>query len=532
MVVTEAETVAGSTTASTWAPLRHRIFLGLWIAQLASAVGSFMQNVGAAWLMGDLGASALAVASIQAATTFPIVLVGLPAGALADLFDRRRLLIVAQLGMLIAAGGLAMLTFADRVTPATLLALTFVLGLGMALTMPAWQAIQPDLVPHELFPQAISLGSVSANIGRAAGPALGGLGVAAGGPELVFLINALSFLGVVLVLLLWHPEARLHTGPRETLSGAIRAGLRYGAHSRALRAVLVRTALFVPPGSAILALLPVIVRGPLDLGAAGFGVLYGCFGVGAIAGALVLARVRVRASADGVMAASAIATALALVGLAAIHIPAVAAVALLIGGAGWTLGISMLNVTAMACLPGWVRARGLALTMLVSMGVVAISSIGWGALADLGLTRALAIAAATAALPVLAVLRWPLGPYERLDMSTAAPWPAPVAVPQHEPGRRPVLVTVTYLVQPEAQDRFTDAMRTVERLRRRTGARRWDLWRDVANPNSYVESFVVESWDEHLRQHQRVTATDELITNALIEFHDQTTAAQHFISAY
>jgi MFS family permease len=483
--------------------------------------------------MGDLGGSALGVASIQAATTFPIVLLGLPAGALADLFDRRRLLIVTQAGMLVAAGLLAALSYAEVTTPAILISLTFVLGLGVALNIPAWQAIQPDLVPKKIVPQAIALGSVSANVGRAAGPALGGLAVAAGGPQLAFLLNALSFVGVVLVLVWWHPEKTLQTAPRETMAGAMRAGLRYATHSHPLRAVLVRTALFVLPGSAILALLPVIVRGPLGLGAVGFGVLFGCFGVGAVAGALVLARLRTRASADGVIAAAAIATGLSLAGLAAIHVPVVAAVALLVGGAGWTLGVSMLNVTAMGCLPAWVRARGMGLTMLVLMGVMSVGSIGWGALADsAGVTSALAFAAATAALPLLAVLRWQLEPYERLDMSSSAAWPDPIVVVQPEPGRGPVLVTVTYSVQPEDHDAFLNAMRSIERLRRRTGARRWGLWQDVADHNSYVETFVVESWDEHLRQHQRVTATDELITDALAEFHGQATLAQHFISAY
>jgi MFS family permease len=521
------------TQASTWAPLRHRVFLALWIAQLASNVGSFMQNVGAAWLMGDLGGSALAVASIQAATTFPVVLLGLPGGALADLFDRRRLLILTQAGMLIAAAALAALSFADLTTQVSLVALTFALGLGAALNIPAWQAIQPDLVPRGLFPQAIALGSVSANIGRAAGPALGGLAVAAGGPELVFLLNALSFVGVMFVLFGWRPDKKLQTSPRETLAGAIRAGLRYATHSQSVRAVLVRTALFVLPGSAIMALLPVLARGPLDVGAVGFGVLYGCFGAGAVAGALVLARLRTRTSSDGVIAASAIATALSLAGLATVHVPAVAALALLIGGAGWTLGISMLNVAAMGCLPEWVRARGMGLTMLVLMGVISAGSIGWGVLADRGgVTQALAIAAVTTALPLLAVLRWQLEPYERLDMSSGLAWPDPVVVVPPQPGRRAVLVTVTYVVHPDDHDGFVDAMRGVERLRRRTGARRWGLWQDVADHDSYVETFVVESWEEHLRQHQRVTTADELVTDTLARFHGQTTLSHHFISAY
>jgi len=241
-----------------WDPLRNRVFRALFVAQIASNVGTMMHNVGATWLMGDLDPSASIVALVQTAIMLPVFLVGLPAGALADIVDRRRLLIVTQLSMLATALVLAVLTFADLVNEQTLLLLTFVLGLGAAFNMPAWQAIQPELVPREQLPQALALGNTTFNVGRAIGPAIGGLVVAWGGPGWVFLINAMSFLAVVSVLVRWRHRREEPDMPVESMLGAIRAGLRYGVHSRALRHVLIRSAVFIVPGAALVSLLPVV----------------------------------------------------------------------------------------------------------------------------------------------------------------------------------------------------------------------------------------------------------------------------------
>ncbi len=256
---------------SAWAPLRHPLYRALWTAQLVSNIGTWMQNVGAVWLMGSLGGSPAQVALVQSAVTLPVFLTALPAGALADIVDRRRLLLCTQSWMLLSAGALAVLTRLDAVTPEVLLALVFSLGLGTAVNMPAWQAIQPELVPRREFPQAVVLGSASMNIGRAVGPAIGGLLVAGVGTEAVFALNALSFLGIVVVLFTWRRERSESEMPTERLAGAVRAGLRYGRNSPALRAVLIRSATFMIAGSSFLALLPVVARSDLDMSAAGFG---------------------------------------------------------------------------------------------------------------------------------------------------------------------------------------------------------------------------------------------------------------------
>ena len=263
------------------------VFRALFIAQLASNIGTLMQSVGSAWLMGDLGASAFLIALVPTASMLPVLLVGVPGGALADIFDRRRLLIGGQVWMLLCAAGLAAMSFLDVVTPFSLLALTFGLGLGSALTFPAFQAIQPELVPPREFRQAIALGSMTFNVGRAIGPAIGGFVVAIAGPGWVFLINAISFLAIVGVLLWWRRPITEDTMPDETLSGAVRAGLRYAAHSPGLRGVLNRTAIFIIPAAALQALLPVVVRDRLGLGSGGYGILLGCFGIGAASAAVI-----------------------------------------------------------------------------------------------------------------------------------------------------------------------------------------------------------------------------------------------------
>ncbi len=248
--------------ASAWTPLRNDTFRALWIAQFVSNVGTWMQSVGAVWVMVDLKGSSTEIALVQTATTLPVVCFGILGGALADLSDRRRVLLVTQAMMLVAAGALALLDAAGEVTPASLLVLTFALGVGTALNNPAWQAIQPELVPAEEFPQAVTLGGASINLGRAVGPALGGLLVAAAGPWLVFSLNALSFGAVIVVLWRWHRDSDDRDTPPERFGGAVRAGLRYALYSRALTGVLVRSGVFAAASAGLMALLPVYDRGP------------------------------------------------------------------------------------------------------------------------------------------------------------------------------------------------------------------------------------------------------------------------------
>ena len=419
------------------------MFLALWMAQLVSNVGTWMQNVAAVWLMGTLGGGALLVALVQTATSLPVFLVGVPAGALADIVDRRRLLLWTQALMLVAAGALAVLAGLGVMTPAVLLLLTFVLGVGSALNMPAWQAIQPELVPPEEFAEAVALNGVNVNVGRALGPAIGGAVVATLGPTAVFVVNALSFVAVMVALARWQPSPHQSSTPPETLVGAIRAGFRYGRHSRAFRSVLTRTALFVVPASAVVA-------------------------------GVRLARIRERLTIDATIAASTGVMAVVCLLMSSSRSTAVVGVAFALGGAGWVAALSTVNVAAQGAVPEWVRARAAwGLYLLVFQGGVAAGSALWGGLATVSVSSALAVTASAFACGLVVARRWPLLDFERLDLSPSPVWPAPVVVVEPRPGSGPVLVTLAYRVDAPDVEAFLDAMTNVRRVRRRTGAHSW-----------------------------------------------------------
>jgi MFS family permease len=533
--VTGSAAAAPVAPVSAWAPLRHPIYRALWTAQLVSNIGTWMQNVGAVWLMGSLGGSPAQVALVQSAVTLPVFLTALPAGAIADIVDRRRLLLCTQSWMLLSAGALAALTYVDAVTPELLLALVFSLGLGTAINMPAWQAIQPELVPRREFPQAVVLGSASMNIGRAVGPAVGGLLVAAAGTEAVFALNALSFLGIVVVLFTWRRERSESDMPTERLAGAVRAGLRYAGNSPALRAVLTRSATFMIAGSSFLALLPVVARNDLDMSAAGFGLLLTCFGAGAVIATAVLPRLRQRVGLDRMVVGATLVVAASLAALAVLESELTAVLVSLIGGTAWVTCLSSFNVSAQRALPAWVRARGMGFYLLTIQGGTALGAALWGVLAsETDVRVALAVAAGALALGTLTALRFKLTRGETLDLS-AAPYTAePSLVLEPRPEQGPVLVTLEYRVPEEKADEFAERMRKVGRVRRRTGARRWGLWRDPADPSRFLETFLVESWEEHLRQHQRVTATDRQVEEEARDLATEVSepAATHYVSAY
>jgi len=508
MAGTRTEPAPGG-AVSAWAPLRDSpVFRALWIAQFASNVGTWMQTVGAQWLLIDR--SPVLVALVQTAASLPIVLLVLPSGALADVLDRRRLLLGAQFAMLLAAGALTALTFAGLTSPAVVLGLTFVLGCGNAVAGPSWQAIQPDLVDRATLPQAAALNGVSMNLARAVGPALGGLIVAATGPEWVFALNTLSFLGIAAVLATWRRPARAAEESRERLVEALRAGGRYVRHALVVRRLLFRALLFIPAASALWALLPLVAARNLGLGSAGYGLLLGAVGVGAVIGALVIPWVRLRlgtpALVTGAMLVSAVATAV----VALVPVPLVVALALVPVGGSWIAVMSSLNAGLQLALPGWVRARALAYYLLVFQGAQAAGAVLWGGVADLTtVTTALLVAAAVLGLGAVAGLRTPMPDTATLDRTPSAHWPTPQLLVTPAPADGPVLVTVTYRVPEENAGDFVAAMRPVARSRRRTGALRWELFRDGTDPTRYVESYLVGSWAEHLRQHHgRQTGAD------------------------
>jgi MFS family permease len=490
----------------------------LWLAQFVSNIGTFMQGVGAVWVLLELHQSPAVVALVQTAVALPVLLLGVPAGALADLIDRRRLLLATQGLMLAAAAALAVLTWTGSVTPAALLGLTFALGVGTALNGPAWQAVQPELVPAGEFPQAVTLGGASMNLGRAIGPALAGVIIAATGPGLVFLLNALSFLAVIGALAAWRPKPENHPGPPEQFDAAVRAGLRYAWHSHLVHYVLLRSGAFTLASAGLLALLPVYAKSQLDLGSGGLGLLYAAFGAGAAGSALLLPRIRARIGVDGVVVTGTAAAAVTLLALAFTRSPVPAALITFVAGAGWLLCLSVFNLAAQQVLPDWVRARGLALNLSVTAGATAVGSAAWGAVANvLGISGTFGWESLAVALTLLAGVRWRFSPIATYDLSPAslAEPDMPLAVPV---GGGPVFVTVTYRVRPGAEDDFQEAMQPLGWSRRRTGAVRWSVLQHAESPGQFVEMFVVASWDEYLRQQSRRTAADAALDDRLRAF--------------
>ncbi len=479
-----------------------------------------MQNVSAAWLMTSLAPSPIMVALVQAATSLPVFLVGLPAGAIADLVDRRRLLLTTQGWMLAAASVLGILTFMDAITPWILLTLTFALGLGAAMNAPAWQAIIPELVGDSELRAAVTLNGVGYNVARAVGPALGGIVVATLGSASVFVLNALSFLGVMIVLYRWPRAPDVSALPAEDVFGAMRAGMRYVRHAPTVHAVLLRTDAFILGDGALWALLPLVARDELALDAMGYGVILGCLGTGAVVGGVFLPRFEQKFSTDALLAGAIVLFALATAGpVYAPHFGPLCAV-MVVGGVAWITIMSTFNVAAQVTVPAWVRARALAVYGIVAQGGMAISSAFWGLVAErLSLSMTLLWAGATLAAGIVVTARYRLKLEEAIDFTPSPHWPEPILSTHPAPDAGPVLVTVEYIIDAARAQDFATAMQGVRTQRLRDGAYRWGLYNDSAVPTRFVETFVVESWAEHLRQHERVTVADKEAEDVARAFH-------------
>jgi len=496
---------------STWAPLRSAAFRALWIAVTISNIGTWMQTVGAQWLLVDEPGASTLVSLVQTASTLPVLLLALPAGVLADSFDRRRMLIAVQAFQVVVAGTLALLTAAGQMSPALLLTLTFALGCGAAVTAPTYQALIPELVSRQNLPSASALGAISANVARAVGPAVAGVLIAQVGAAAVFWLNAVSFAVFAFVLIAWRRGQDGDAGEPEPFLTALRTGGRYVRYSPVLRRILLRALLFVVPAVSMWGLLPLVASRNLGLDAGGYGLLLAALGVGAVGGAIVLPRLRARLSGNRLILIASLVYAGALAVLALVRIEALVVAALVPAGTAWIAVLSSVNASVQLFLPGWVRARGLAAYQIVFFGGQAVGAALWGLIADqVGVATTLLAAAVVGALGAATLRIWPLTDHSGLDRSPAVYWPEPQLAVDPEPDLGPVLVTAIYTVRPENDPEFQRAMQYVRRSRLRTGAVRWGLYRDGAAPHRLVEYYVVPSWDEHLRQHGgRLTGSDQ-----------------------
>jgi MFS family permease len=479
-----------------------------------------MQNVGASWLMTSLSPSPLLIAMVQAATSLPVFLLALPAGALADIADRRRLLLITQLWMLVAAAALSAATYAGAMTPALLLLLTFVLGIGAAMNGPAWQATVTDLVAPRELSGAVALNSVAFNLARAVGPALGGMILASAGAGTVFLLNALSFIGVLVVLFRWKTTPKESILPAERLMGAMRAGVRYVLHAPPLQAVLARSLAFILFGSAVWALLPLVVRNEMGLGPSTYGVLLGALGAGALVGAAMLPKLKRMASVDGLIAGASGVFAMVTIGSGLVRSYALMIGLMLLGGAAWIAILSSLNVAARMVIPAWVQARSLAIYLLVFQGGTALGSLVWGAVAGrVGISSTLVAAGVGLIISAATAFVFPLRGNDSLDLKPAADWPEPSISSELDIGKGPTFVTVEYRIDPLDTEEFVRAMADIHRVRLRDGALQWGLFVDAADPGRFLEEFVVESWLEHMRQHERVTVSDRELQERIRSLH-------------
>jgi MFS family permease len=519
-------------SSSLWQPLRVPTFRNLLVADVVSDIGTFMQNVGAAWLMVSLGAGPIYVALIQTAASLPYFLLALPAGSAGDIFDRRKLVLATESWMMGVALLLVVFTIAGLMSPWLLLVLTFALSAGDAFETPTWRAILPELVPKEDLAAASALNGIEFNLARAVGPALAGLLIAVAGVATAFVANFVSFLGVIVVVARWKRPIRKRTAPPETLTGGIVAAIRYVGHSPEILTVVARTGVIMFFSSALFALLPAVAR-TVNETAIGYGLLLGCFGAGAIGGALIMQRARARFSTEIIVSTGVMIFGSAIVTISGLHRLISLAPVMLVGGAAWVTFISLINALVQNLAPDWVRARVLAIFILVYQGSFALGSAAWGGVAQrAGIRVALVCAGIGTVASVIFALFAKL-PESTADLSPWNHWRMPVVVREATADlhRGPVLVTVEYTVIPELEAEFVAVIHQYGRIRRRDGAYRWGIYRDTEVANRYLEIFLVNSWAEHLRQHERQTQADREVEQRLSSYVAAEPKVRHLIYA-
>ena len=506
---------------SAFSPFKHRAFAVLWTATLISNIGTWMFNVTSGWVMTDLSPSPLMVSMVQAATALPIFLFALPAGALGDLFNRRKLLMGTQIFLAIALFIFAVLLWIDYVNAWILLLFTFVIGTGSAFAMPAWQAIVPRLVPRATLGSAITLNGVSMNIARAIGPALGGFILATAGAIATTILDAVSYLAVVAALLWWRVAAEQSDPlPREYLAGAMQSGIRFALHSIPLRYTLIHTLVFFSCASAYWALLPLIAKDTLQGGADLYGILLTSLGTGAVTGAFLLPIMKKRLGADTIMKLSTTATTLCLMMFAHGGHAAIGIAAGFVGGVSWIMAVSSLNISAQFALPDWVRARGLAIYQMVAFGAMTAGSVGWGQTAEtMGLSSALVVSGLLGIFLILVTGRFKLNLGEYHDYTPSGHWAEPVVITPLAHDNGPVLVTLEYSIDDSDREKFYSLMEELGVTRRRDGAIQWGFFEDVEIHGRFIEMFTVESWVAHLRQHARVSASDKILQDKIFSLH-------------
>jgi MFS family permease len=518
-------------------PLRNGTFRHLWIASVIGWLGTWLQNTGAGWLMTSLAPQPLIVAMVQAATIMPVFLLALPGGALADIVDRRIFLLSTQIWTIMAATLLAVLTLCHVMTAGWLLVLTFAIGIGSALTAPAWSAIVPELVPREDMVQAIALNGIGYNLTRAVGPAIAGFLILLGGSSLAFSMYAISILAVISALFSWRRNRRFTGLPREHFVSAMRAGMRFVRNTPAIQAAMIRTASYAIPASAPWALLPLYVRHDLGLGPGMYGLILGMMGVGGVTSGMLLPVVRAKLSRGATVIGCTLLSCagMAIVGAFRHWIPA--AFGMLLFGLGWTSAFATIQAAAQLVCPPWVRARALSLYQLAQNGALTLGSIAWGVLGgEIGIARTFVAASAFGLILMLiaryfsieAIVRAASSPDEQAALLPEAP--APEFVPLLRSSRGRVMEMAYYRVEPLQRIDFLKLMNELHHVRGRAGAVFWQVYEDVAHPENWVEVWSMESWTEHLREAIRLSEDDKRLLAAVSVFQHETHRPSRYLA--
>jgi len=500
-------------------PLRHASFRLFYFGSIGVALGYTMQATIAAWLMATLTPSALMVALVQTASMAPTLLFGLLAGALADIADRRKIILITEIVLFAAAVILGAATVAGITGPAALLALTFLIGTGFTFYLPAQQASVNELVSRAELPRAVALSAVAFNVARAIGPALAGAIAAWSGSGTAFLAGALFFLVMIVALRRWKSRERALPGVPERLLSGVQSGLRYARHSAAMRSLLIRNLNFSVCASAFWALLPVIARDQLALGAGGFGLLSAGFGTGAIMGALSMPRQLQSRPLNKVVTSGVLLWTVAILLVAVSHITVIGIVGACCAGVAWVTVFASLSTGTQSTAPAWVRARAVAMNLVAVQASLAIGSALWGALASTFGTSIALVASA-----ILMVVLHLLNRRVRVTMGTEADVALGVQLPDMAiaveplPDDGPVLIQIEYRVDPENRNPFLRAIHAVEKIRRRNGATSWRVFRDLAEDGRFVERYIIASWAEYIRLRSRMTMRDRKVQEHVEQF--------------
>jgi len=518
---------------SVWTPLRHPAFRVLMLGNVAILLGGWMQDIAVAWLMTSLAPQPLMVALLQTAIYLPFVVLSLPAGALADIFNRRTVLLCAQVWVFVGVLILGLLTVNGVMTAWMLLVLLFLIGLGSAMYSPAWNALAPELVPRAELESAIALNAASFNFCRGIGAALGGAVVASSGAGAAILINAATMIAMLTALVWWKPAPAENYQPAERVVGAMKAGMRYVRHSAALRAVIIKTVVFVACASAVWSFLPLMSKQQYGLNAMQYGLVLSLFGIGNLLGATLLPIARKHFSMDLLYMVSALIFAGTMCALPFIHNFSLACITLFFAGLVWIMVNASLNAGVLTSVPAWVRARAIAVFLLTFQGCLAGGSLLWGSFAAYT-SMPIAILTASALLVVGTICSAPFKVVssETNDLRTARSTPEPNIITNPHPDHGPVLVTVEYFIDTERMSEYRQSMAALEVLRRRNGAYQWYLFGDLARAGRYVETFFVENWGEYLRHMQRGTVDDNNAEKRAYGFHlgDETPAISHMLA--